>query len=126
MAKIIRLNTKDLQNLVKKIIKEEKKTSLKNSCWKGYEAIGFKKKNGKKVPNCVPITENSLKEERTGIENLFNHGIRVFGNREKFKQWLDTPNFYFGEESPRKTLLKKDGIKLIDDRLTAMEYGDNV
>lgn len=24
------------------------------ACWKGYEAIGMKKKNGKKVPNCVP------------------------------------------------------------------------
>jgi len=27
---------------------------LKDSCWKGYEAIGVKKKNGKTVPNCVP------------------------------------------------------------------------
>ena len=23
-------------------------------CWKDYEQIGMKKKNGKKVPNCVP------------------------------------------------------------------------
>lgn len=23
-------------------------------CWDGYEMIGMKKKNGKKVPNCVP------------------------------------------------------------------------
>ncbi len=28
---------------------------LKAPCWKGYEMIGFKMKNGKKVPNCVPI-----------------------------------------------------------------------
>ena len=27
---------------------------LKKACWKGYEAIGMKKKNGKTVPNCVP------------------------------------------------------------------------
>ena len=27
---------------------------LAKSCWKGYEAIGVKKKNGKTVPNCVP------------------------------------------------------------------------
>lgn len=27
---------------------------LKDACWKGYEAIGTKKKNGKTVPNCVP------------------------------------------------------------------------
>ena len=23
-------------------------------CWKGYEMVGKKKKNGKEVPNCVP------------------------------------------------------------------------
>lgn len=26
-------------------------------CWKGYEMIGMKRKNGKKVPNCVPFKE---------------------------------------------------------------------
>lgn len=30
----------------------------KGPCWKGYEQIGMKKKNGKEVPNCVPIKEN--------------------------------------------------------------------
>ena len=35
---------------------------LKEACWKGYEAIGMKKKGGKQVPNCVP------KEEYVDIE----------------------------------------------------------
>lgn len=26
----------------------------KGPCWKGYEAVGMKKKGGRKVPNCVP------------------------------------------------------------------------
>jgi hypothetical protein len=30
---------------------------LKDACWKGYEAIGMKMKNGRKVPNCVPKEE---------------------------------------------------------------------
>jgi hypothetical protein len=30
---------------------------MKNPCWKGYQAIGTKMKNGKEVPNCVPIKE---------------------------------------------------------------------
>lgn len=30
------------------------KENLKNACWDGYEAVGFKMKNGKKVPDCVP------------------------------------------------------------------------
>jgi len=33
------------------LIEEE----LKEPCWSGYEMIGFKIKNGKKVPNCVKI-----------------------------------------------------------------------
>lgn len=31
---------------------------LKNACWKGYTAVGMKMKNGRKVPNCVPVKEN--------------------------------------------------------------------
>ena len=33
---------------------KRRKKKMKNPCWKGYEAIGMKTKNGKKVPNCVP------------------------------------------------------------------------
>ena len=29
-----------------------------NSCWKGYKQVGMKTKNGKEVPNCVPVNEN--------------------------------------------------------------------
>jgi hypothetical protein len=31
---------------------------LKDACWKGYTAIGTKKKNGRTVPNCVPVNED--------------------------------------------------------------------
>jgi predicted kinase len=37
---------------------EEKKYKKIKACWKGYEAIGFKNKNGKRVPNCVPVDED--------------------------------------------------------------------
>ena len=37
-------------------MKEEKK--MPNPCWKGYKAYGMKKKNGKEVPNCVPVDED--------------------------------------------------------------------
>ena len=33
---------------------------LKDACWKGYTAVGMKTKNGKKVPNCVPVNETKL------------------------------------------------------------------
>lgn len=57
MKKVIRLSENDIEGLVKKIIREEKSGDLKKACWKGYEAVGMKVKNGKKVPNCVPIKE---------------------------------------------------------------------
>ena len=31
-------------------------------CWKNYKQIGMKTKNGKKVPNCVPVKEGKLKD----------------------------------------------------------------
>jgi hypothetical protein len=36
---------------------------LKDACWKGYTAVGMKMKNGKKVPNCVPVKEEKEDEE---------------------------------------------------------------
>lgn len=36
----------------------------KSPCWKGYEMVGWKMKDGKKVPNCVPI------KEAEGMEGL--------------------------------------------------------
>jgi hypothetical protein len=31
---------------------------LAAACWKDYEAIGMKSKDGRKVPNCVPEKKN--------------------------------------------------------------------
>jgi hypothetical protein len=41
----------------------------KGPCWKGYEQLGMKKKNGKTVPNCVPVAE-SEKDWRLGKEHF--------------------------------------------------------
>jgi len=30
---------------------------LDEGCWEGYKRVGSKMKNGKKVPNCVPVNE---------------------------------------------------------------------
>lgn len=35
----------------------EEKMKGSDSCWKGYEMIGKKKKDGREVPNCVPVKE---------------------------------------------------------------------
>lgn len=30
------------------------KKAKKDPCWEGFEQLGMKEKNGKKVPDCVP------------------------------------------------------------------------
>jgi hypothetical protein len=40
---------------------EAKSDKLKSACWKGYEALGTKEKDGKQVPNCIPVKSASEK-----------------------------------------------------------------
>ena len=54
----------ELQESLGSILKkkqEKSKSKLKEDdkdpCWKGYQQVGMKKKNGKEVPNCVPKEE---------------------------------------------------------------------
>lgn len=42
----------------------------KAPCWKGYKQIGMKTKDGKEVPNCVPIDENVLKLHNNLINKI--------------------------------------------------------
>lgn len=32
--------------------------SEESPCWKGYQQVGMKEKDGKQVPNCVPVSED--------------------------------------------------------------------
>ena len=40
-----------------------KKQSSENPCWDSYEQIGMKMKNGKNVPNCVPVKKTTKKKK---------------------------------------------------------------
>lgn len=41
--------------MLQMILEKKKKKGMKNDpCWDDYEMVGFKEKNGKRVPNCVP------------------------------------------------------------------------
>ena len=40
---------------------ENKQMKGKDPCWKDYEMVGTKKKNGKEVPNCVPKEDYEVK-----------------------------------------------------------------
>jgi uncharacterized protein (DUF2384 family) len=57
--------------------------------------------------------------------DLIKRGAEVFGNKEIFLNWLEKENFFFGMKAPIEFVNKDEGIKFIDDRLTATEFGDN-
>jgi uncharacterized protein (DUF2384 family) len=67
-----------------------------------------------------------IQEHTINILSLIKHGIEVFGTAENFTVWLEKENFFFDKTPPISFMNTNSGIKFIDDRLTAMEYGDNV
>jgi hypothetical protein len=47
---------------------EDKWDNIEKACWKGYTQRGMKDKNGKQVPNCVPIEKAEDLSEAGQIE----------------------------------------------------------
>ena len=72
--------------------------SLKDACWKGYTAVGMKMKNGKKVPNCVPVKEQTVDEQFDLIEEMVSdiaeqHNLDPEMVWEKFEEVSDDELF---------------------------------
>ena len=59
------------------------------------------------------------------LRSLALHGVAVFGDEASFAQWLSTTNFMLGKRKPADLLNTNSGIRLVDDRLAGMEFGDN-
>jgi cytidyltransferase-like protein len=91
---------------------EEKK--MGNPCWKGFKAYGMKKKNGKEVPNCVPVDETFEKF----MQSMGNKpSEREIGTSSLTKIYAEmTPGQYLEEK--KKIKVKK---KLNQEALTAPE-----
>jgi putative toxin-antitoxin system antitoxin component (TIGR02293 family) len=69
---------------------------------------------------------NNLKEQVLLLVSLLKHGNAVFGSKQEFGKWLSTPNFFFDNHMPANYLTSITGIRFIEDRLTALEFGDNI
>jgi len=67
-----------------------------------------------------------LQEHVFTLLSLFKHGIDFFGTSGKFGEWLQKGNYFFDNDMPINFLNTISGIRYTDDRLIAMEYGDNV
>ncbi|MGV8915025.1 MAG: antitoxin Xre/MbcA/ParS toxin-binding domain-containing protein [Kaistella sp.] len=72
------------------------------------------------------ILKENTKEHVILILSLYKHGIEIFDTVENFESWLSKNNLVLDNRAPFDFLETISGIKFIDDRLTAMEYGENV
>lgn len=57
------------------------------------------------------------------IARLFKSGNELFGNMDKFHNWLNMENLAMGGEKPVSYLDTFSGIQLVMDELNAIEYG---
>ena len=57
------------------------------------------------------------------IAEVTHLGVEVFGEVEKFKRWLDTPNFSLGKMKPADLLYDSYGKELVMTELTHINHG---
>ena len=62
------------------------------------------------------------KEKAIRLNNLFSHGISVFGDKNLFSTWLFEPNTYLNS-TPISFLSVISGIEIIDNLLGKIDYG---
>lgn len=102
-----------------------------NPCWNGYEQYGTKEKDGKEVPNCIPVNEVMPDDANTDVKMLKNIKSPALDSaREKihtqqefndaFEYWFSTlgvANEYNNRININSTLnhvrdvLQKHGVK---------------
>lgn len=70
--------------------------------------------------------KDNTQEHVVALLSLYKHGTEVFDSKDKFEKWLTQENFFLDKKAPMDFLETISGIRLIDGRLTAMEFGENV
>jgi hypothetical protein len=74
-----RCGTNESFEPIKNVIMEKR-----GSCWEGYKQQGMKKKNGRMVPNCVPMNESLITEENIPTKPKLWSRAKALA-RKKFK-----------------------------------------
>ena len=86
-------------------------------CWSGYEMIGMKKKNGRTVPNCVPVKEADVVLEEDDLAEAEYQGRKVSVNKPTAIRKGET-----GHGKKQKKVYVKDGPK--EDDVKVVRFGD--
>ena len=67
-CKTKKINCEDCEDCITKSYESDdqdldKWDNIQKACWSGYKQVGMKNKNGKQVPNCVPIKKSIFGSE---------------------------------------------------------------
>jgi putative toxin-antitoxin system antitoxin component (TIGR02293 family) len=76
-----------------------------------------------RVPGAV--LRPDIQEHIVILLTLARHGLAVFGTSAAFGQWLHTAHFMLDQRRPADLLNTNSGVRLVDDRLSGIEFGDN-
>ena len=103
------------------IDEKEVKKKKDDPCWDGYVQLGTKKKDGKEVPNCVPMDE-ALQEaqKRFGVQSLSE---KKSGGDDAYDKFFDKALKKFGVDDPSE--LSKEKKKEFFDYVDKNWKGDD-
>jgi putative toxin-antitoxin system antitoxin component (TIGR02293 family) len=85
------------------------------------------KTNVKTIQNYVSNSSKldaALSEKLLKSFSLFDKGIEIFGSAKLFHQWLNTPSYGLGNQTPFDLMDTITGITLIEEELIRIEHGD--
>ena len=97
-------------------IAEAEKMKGKDPCWKDYEMIGQKLKNGRKVPNCVPKNEEVELDEdiKKEYDAMKKHDIGTLRNMIKNQRRVSDTSEYRSKDHVISAYLRhKHGDKKV-------------
>jgi putative toxin-antitoxin system antitoxin component (TIGR02293 family) len=57
------------------------------------------------------------------LVRIFNHTVRVFGDKTKATHWLNAPKRRFGDRTPIQMLRTEVGGRMVEEMLGQIDYG---
>lgn len=82
---------------------------LKEPCWEGYEMVGFKIKDGKKVPNCVPVQASKQEFTEDDASEWLEHlkGVGEVVDEQEWQLMEEVPVTDYDEDDKRYNFYKE-------------------
>lgn len=69
------------------------------------------------------VLKPNISERALSIGRVYAKGFDVFGDRDNFISWMDTPNVVLGNSKPKQLLDTVFGIQMLLDELIRIEHG---